>query len=64
MIVLPVRVNLPNDLQLSLAEFLDKLGAALHTVNKTVSTDTMTAQGACWSQWHHANGDHGIDTDP
>ena len=33
-------------------------------MNKTVSTDTMTAQGACWSQWHHPDGDHGVDAEP
>ena len=44
---------------------LEQLGQELHRVNKTLSTDTMSAQGACWSQWHHDNtGEHGVDLDP
>ena len=48
----------------ALAGLLDKLGEALHIVNKTISTDTMSAQGACWAEWHHPNGDHGVDAKP
>ena len=48
----------------ALAALLEKLGSALHAVNKTVSVATMSAQGACWSQWHHANGEHGVDSRP
>lgn len=58
------RSNPSIDDAVGLAVLLDKLGAALHAVNKTVSVDTMSAQGACWSQWHHADGEHGVDPKP
>lgn len=58
------RSNPSIDDAVALAALLDKLGAALHAVNKTVSVDTMSAQGACWGQWHHADGSHGVDPKP